>query len=178
MILSIAINGIAVQKGDDLSPFLQVEPWEENCIETVPDCLIEDHPYSDRMTIVQKDITLRAMLKGGKVLECAVKAGYAFDFASVPRALNPIVPYNDALLAWGALVHDVAFNRQYRSLKFSADLIRWVAVYFGYSRVRAQLVYIAVITNIARRMWRDRDLFDIENSRFCNIRLIEGADRA
>ena len=178
MIVSISINGRAVQKGDDLSPYLQVEPWETNTLDTVPDCLLEEHPYSDRMTIIQKDIVLRAMVKSGKVFECVVNAGFAFDFASVPRIFNGIVPYNDPILAWGALVHDVAFNRKFRSLKLSADLIHDVSVYFGYCGARARLVRFAVKTNRARRLWRDRDLFDIENSKYCNIRLLEGADSA
>jgi hypothetical protein len=121
---------------------------------------------------------LLAMIKSGKVFECVVNAGFAFDFASVPRIFNGIVPYNDPILAWGALVHDVAFNRKFRSLKLSADLIHDVSVYFGYCGARARLVRFAVKTNRARRLWRDRDLFDIENSKYCNIRLLEGADSA
>ncbi len=153
-----------------------VVPWKENLLPTVPDRLMRSHPYSDRIVVIQEPIEeLYYFEHRDDPVMAFSDAGYAFDYASIPtRTLARIFQYNCKSLAYGARAHDIGFNLQFGGLKFQACLLREIALYYGYSRRKMRIVERCVRGNIAKRLYKDRNEFDLINSRFCEMGRVNG----
>lgn len=148
-------------------------PWTASKVPTVRRELLESHPYSDRIEVVQEPFDIFIYYTGlAHPYRIRAEVGYAFDYASIPRCFSWILDYKDDRLSFGALAHDIPFNHKYGTLEFASTLIKDISIDRGYPRVKANLVYWAVRGNIARRMWNNRDAFDLENSKFSSIGMV------
>jgi len=147
-----------------------VLPWRESSIPTVKRSLLEKHTYSDRVVILQEDITVMFWIRSQRApFLCVAKAGYPFDYASIPRGLSCIFKHNDRRLMIGALVHDIGFNHKYGGLEMQAGFLRELSKYYKYPKFKRRIVELAVRGNIARHLFATKTKFDFECQRFSNI---------
>jgi hypothetical protein len=145
-------------------------PYADNIYITVPRKLLDAHKYADRMKIFQEDVSMTVYLKDGRFINASARRGYAFNGADVPRIVDfMFLKHDEEGLEKGAFLHDIAFNWQALGLKESADLLTSVAHYFKTQLPVCILVNRCTKGNIAKGLFRERDYFDRENSKFCTI---------
>ncbi len=147
-----------------------VLPWKDSDVETVKRSLLEQHTYSDRVVILQEDVTITFWIREQVApFLCVAKAGYPFDYASIPRLFSCIFKYDDDRLKIGALVHDIGFNHKYGGLEMQAGFLRELSKFYKYPRFKRRIVELAVRGNIARNLFAIKTEFDQECQRFSSI---------
>jgi hypothetical protein len=147
-------------------------PYADNIYITVPRKLLDAHKYRDRMKIFQEDILMTVYLKDGRFINALALRVYAFNGADVPRIVDTLFPnvkHDEEGLERGAFPHDIAFNWQALGLNESADLLTSVAHYYKTPLPACILVNRCTKGNIAKGLFRERDDFDRETSKFCMI---------
>jgi len=141
-------------------------PWKLYKGETIPLSLLKEHPYSDSMEILTGKIITE--IRG---LQIIALPGYATDFASIPRAFRWFIDYDDDRIKRAAICHDILFNKKFGTLGYCASIMYDIMIRDGIPRWKAKVIRRAVETHIAERLFDKRDLFDLENSKFCRLEI-------
>lgn len=155
--------------------------YKNSTINSVSPLLVSKHKYAKRMKVYQEDVTGVIIYDNGLSITACLHAGYCFNGADIPRIVevfSRVLKHDNPALERGAFFHDPAYNEQLLGVKVSAKILSDVAMYFGLDKTNAKFVQRAVNGNIAKRLYKDRDEFDIENSKFCSITVRSSSSNA
>ena len=97
------------------------------------------------------------------------KKGFLFDHASVPgipffRRWRFSTDLNEA-----SYIHDILFIHRIGTVETSADIMNYVMEYCGVRSVKRWLIYKAVLSPFAYRIWNKNNERDFLNKFFCGV---------